>query len=180
MLRAIVWREAEQADSPGEVLCRLNGQLCRDLPGGHFASAVFGWFDPATGRLLYANAGHPPSYLRSPGEPLRELEGTGCVLGLIPEAEYSSLAVETQPGSQLFVYTDGLTEANDPQGRLWGTEELVALLESSGPERPDRVVDRVLERLMQFRGERPQEDDMTVMLAVFVPVPSNPTQDGTD
>jgi serine phosphatase RsbU (regulator of sigma subunit) len=174
MLRAIVWREAEQAGSPGEVLCRLNQQLGRDLPAGHFASAVFGWFDPARSRLLYANAGHPPSYLRSPGGELRELEGTGCVLGLIPEAEYSSLAVEVQPGSQLFVYTDGVTEASDTQGRLWGTGELVALLESSGPELPERVVDCLLERLVQFRGGRPQEDDVTVMLAVFVPGPSGP------
>src|SRR5262249_5397754 len=94
MLRAIVWREAEQAASPGEALCRLNRQLGRALPVEHFASAVFGWFAPGTGHLLYANAGHPPSYLRSPGGQLRELEGTGPVLGLIPEAEYSSLAIE--------------------------------------------------------------------------------------
>jgi serine phosphatase RsbU (regulator of sigma subunit) len=174
MLRAIVWREAEQVEPPGEVLCRLNQQLCRDLPTGHFASAVFGWFDPAAGRLVYANAGHPPSYLRSPEGQLRELEGTGCLLGLVPEADYSSLAVEIQPGSQLFVYTDGLTEAIDSQGRLWGAGELAALLESSEPEHPERVVDRILERLVQFRGERPQEDDVTAVLAVFAPDPSTP------
>jgi sigma-B regulation protein RsbU (phosphoserine phosphatase) len=94
------------------------------------------------------------------------------VLGLIPEAEYLSLAVEVQPGSQLLAYTDGLTEASDPQGRLWGTGEMVALLESSGPEHPERVVDCLLERLVQFRGGRPQQDDVTVMLAAFAPGPS--------
>jgi serine phosphatase RsbU (regulator of sigma subunit) len=172
MLRAIVWREAEQAKTPAEVLERLNEVLCRDLPTGHFASAVFGWFDPTAGHLLYANAGHPPSYLRAPGESLRELEGTGPVLGLIPEADYSSLPVTTQPGSQLFVYTDGLTEATDPQGHLWGTRELAGLLESSGREHPDRVVDGILKRIGHFRGDRPQEDDVTAVLAVFVPVPS--------
>jgi sigma-B regulation protein RsbU (phosphoserine phosphatase) len=174
MIRAIVWREAEQAKTPGEVLGRLNDVLCRDLPAGHFASAVFGWFDPSLDRLLYANAGHPPAYLLPPGGPLRALEGTGPVMGLIPEADYSDLPVEIQPGCQLFVYTDGLTEATDPQGRLWGTREVAAVLESSGPEHPERVVDRILETLMQFRGERPPEDDVTVMLAVFDPAPSNP------
>jgi sigma-B regulation protein RsbU (phosphoserine phosphatase) len=144
------------------------------MPPGQFASAVFGWFDSVAGRLLYASAGHPPSYLRSPGHPLRELEGTGPLLGVLPEAEYSSLAVEILPGSQLFVYTDGLTEANDPQGRLWGTGELAVMLESSEPEHPNRVLNRILERLAQFRGERPQEDDVTAMLTVFVPVPSTP------
>jgi sigma-B regulation protein RsbU (phosphoserine phosphatase) len=101
------------------------------------------------------------------------------LLGLIPEADYPSLTIEIQPRSRLFVYTDGLTEAMDLQGRLWGAGELVALLESSEPEHPERVVDRILERLVQFRAERPQEDDVTAMLADFGPVPSSPTQGGT-
>jgi serine phosphatase RsbU (regulator of sigma subunit) len=167
MLRAIVWREAEQADLPGDVLARLNEQLCRDLPDEHFASAVLAWFDPSTGRLHYANAGHPTSYLRSSSTTWRELESSGPVLGLIPGAEYASLNLEVISGSRLFVCTDGVTEARDPRGRLWGTCELVALLESSEPGDPTQVVDRILERLAQFRGQQPQEDDVTVMVAVL-------------
>jgi serine phosphatase RsbU (regulator of sigma subunit) len=167
MLRAIVWREAEQADSPAEVLARLNEGLCRDLPAEHFASAVFAWFDPITGRLHYANAGHPTSYFRSDSTNWRELESSGPVLGLISGAEYSNLELEVIPGSRLFICTDGVTEAFDPQGRLWGTRELVSLLESDEPGDPREVVCRILDRLIQFRGDRPQEDDVTVMMAVF-------------
>ena len=70
-------------------------------------------------------------------------------------------------GSRLFVCTDGVTEAFDPQGRLWGTRELVSLLESDEPGDPREVVCRILDRLIQFRGDRPREDDETVMMAVF-------------
>jgi sigma-B regulation protein RsbU (phosphoserine phosphatase) len=143
--------------------------LCRDLPAEHFASAVFAWFDLAAGRLHYANAGHPTSYLRSPASAWRELESSGPVLGLISGAEYASLDLEAASGSRLFVCTDGVTEARDPQGRFWGTRELVALLESSEPGDPTQVVDQILERLVQFRGQQPQEDDVTVMLAVLAP-----------
>jgi serine phosphatase RsbU (regulator of sigma subunit) len=165
MLRAIVWREAEQADSPGEVLARLNEQLCRDLPDEHFASVVFAWFDPATGRLHYANAGHPTSYLRSSSTGWRELESSGPVLGLVPGAEYSDLELEVISGSRLFVCTDGVTEARDPRGQLWGTGELVAILDSTGSEDLGRVVERILERLVRFRGDKAQEDDLTLMMA---------------
>jgi serine phosphatase RsbU (regulator of sigma subunit) len=167
MLRAVVWREAEQANTPGEMLARLNDLLCRELPEGQFATAFFCWFDPHAKRLYYANAGHPSALLiASTGCPL-ELESIGPVLGIIPAVSEFDTSVEIQPGSQLFVYTDGLTEANDPQGRLWGTRELPALLESSEPEHPDRVVDSILNRMVDYRGDRPQEDDVTAVLAVF-------------
>ena len=70
MVRAIAWREAEQADGPGEVMARLNERLCQDLPDEHFATGFFGWFDPGSNRLLYANAGHPPALLQDAAGPL--------------------------------------------------------------------------------------------------------------
>ncbi len=84
-------------------------------------------------------------------------------------AVYSSLVLELVPGSRLFVCTDGVTETFDSQGRFWGTCELVAMLESTRSEDPSRVVERILERLMWFRGDKPQEDDLTLMVAGLPP-----------
>ncbi|MGC8641172.1 MAG: PP2C family protein-serine/threonine phosphatase [Isosphaeraceae bacterium] len=165
MLRSMAWREAEQAVSPGEVLANLNEQLCRDLPPEHFASAVFAWFDLASSRLLYANAGHPTSYFRSLAGALRELESGGPVLGLIPGAEYPSVILDLAPGSWLFACTDGVTETRDARGQLWGTGELLAMLQSDRQEKPDRLIKRIGERLKELRGDRPQEDDVTLMMA---------------
>jgi serine phosphatase RsbU (regulator of sigma subunit) len=167
MLRSIAWREAEHAGSPGEALGRLNEQLCRDLLDEHFASAVLAWIDLANGRLHYANAGHPTSYLEMPSQGWRELESSGLVLGLVSGAEYASLVLELAQGSRLFVCTDGVTEAHDPQGRIWGTHELLSLLESSRSRDPSQVLDRILQRLAQFRNAQPQDDDVTVMLAIL-------------
>ena len=178
MVRAIVWREAEQATSPGEVLDRLNDRLCRDLPEEHFATAFFGWFDPSSGHLHYANAGHPPAYLQPPGGPSRELEPTGPLLGILPEASYGSTAVEVGPGCRLFVYTDGLTETEDGSGVLWGTDELLALLGPDEPATPSDVVEQILDRAAGFRRQRSQQDDLTVVLAEYHPHRGSPPREG--
>jgi serine phosphatase RsbU (regulator of sigma subunit) len=180
MVRAIVWREAEQATSPGEVLDRLNERLCRDLPEEQFATAFFGWFDPDSGQLHYANAGHPPAYLQPPAGPSRELEPTGPLLGILPEASYGSTAVQVGPGCRLFVYTDGLTETQDGDGVLWGTEELLALLRPGGQDRPGDVVAQILERAAAFRRHRSQEDDLTIVLARYDSHRGSPSREGND
>ena len=88
------------------------------------------------------------------------------MLGLVSGAVYSSLVLELVPGLRPFrPRTDGVTETFDSQGRFWGTCELVAMLESTRSEDPSRVVERILERLMWFRGDKPQEDDLTLMVA---------------
>ncbi len=170
MVRAIVWREAEQADGPGEVLARLNERLCQDLPDEHFATAFFGWFDLRSNRFRYANAGHPPALLRHATGHSHELGPTMPLLGILPDLLGSEAAVEVGPGTRLLVYTDGLTETIGPQGDLWGTRELATLVETEGPTAPIRLIDRILEQVAAFRGERSQGDDLTVMLAAYGPV----------
>ena len=63
----------------------LNDRLCRDLPGEHFATAFFGWFDPGSDMLRYASAGHPPEWLRTPDGRAEPLETTGPLLGIMPD-----------------------------------------------------------------------------------------------
>jgi sigma-B regulation protein RsbU (phosphoserine phosphatase) len=167
MLRAIVWREAEQAKTPGEVLARLNEQLCRDLPGGRFATAFFGWFDPHANRLHYANAGHPSALLQTPAECLVELASTGPILGLMPELSDFDASAELKPGSRLLVITDGLTETRAPGGDLFGTVQLINLLVGDGTSEPNRLVEEILARGAAFRQGEPQQDDLTVLLACY-------------
>jgi len=169
MLRAIVWREAEQAKTPGEVLARLNARLCQDLPGGHFATVFLGWFDPHSNRLHYANAGHPSAFMNPPTGCLRELESIGPVLGILPDLSDFDASVEVAPGSRLLVMTDGLTETRGPGGELLGADGLVNLLLAPGASEPSRIVEEMLARAAEFRQGEPQQDDVTVLLARYDP-----------
>jgi sigma-B regulation protein RsbU (phosphoserine phosphatase) len=164
MLRSLAWREAEHAGSPGEALARLNDHLCQDLPPEHFASAVFAWFDRSSARLLYTNAGHPASYFKSGCKAWEELVSGGPVLGLIPSAEYPTVGFDLVPDSWLLVCTDGVTEARNLEGDLWGSRELASILESSHLEDPSQLTRRIMDRLMQFRGEQTQDDDTTLVV----------------
>jgi phosphoserine phosphatase RsbU/P len=169
MLRAIVWQEAAQAKTPGEALVRLNERLHEDLPEGHFATAFFGWFNPHTNRLHYANAGHPSAFLKPPTGHAQELESTGPLLGVLPDLSDFDASVEVAPGSRLLVMTDGLTENRAPGGKLFGADELVNLLVAAGATEPSRIVEEMLARAAEFRQGEPQQDDVTVLLARYDP-----------
>jgi serine phosphatase RsbU (regulator of sigma subunit) len=169
LVRSIVWREAERAGSPGQVLARLNAELLRDLPEGHFATAFFGWFDPRLGRLEYANAGHPPAALRTPDGRVIALGSTAPLLGVLPDVPEVGASVEIAPGARLLAFTDGLTELFDPDGAQWGDSEAVGLLESSDTESPGGLLELVLDRVTAFRRGEAQGDDLTIIVAQFDP-----------
>jgi phosphoserine phosphatase RsbU/P len=169
MLRAIVWQEAAQAKTPGEALVRLNERLHEDLPEGHFATAFFGWFNPHTNLLHYANAGHPSAFLKPPTGHAQGLESTGPLLGVLPDLSDFDASVEVAPGSRLLVMTDGLTENRAPGGKLFGADELVNLLVAAGATEPSRIVEEMLARAAEFRQAEPQQDDVTVLLARYDP-----------
>ena len=177
MVRSIVWREAERARSPGEVLARLNEQLGRDLPEEHFATAFFGWFDPRLGRFEYANAGHPPAALRAPDGRLRELGPTGPLLGILPDVPEVGASVVVEPGARLLVFTDGLTELMDPEGAQWGDAEAIGLLEASGAEPPSRLLEHVLLHATEFRRGEAPGDDLTIVVAHYDPTRQEPPSD---
>lgn len=167
MLRAIIWQEAEQASNPGEVLTRLNQRLCRALPEEHFATAFFGWFDPASDRFEYASAGHPTGYFQTSEGTFRELWATGGLLGMIDGADYDTECVAVVPGSLLLIFSDGLVEATDAHGDFWGTTSLVDSFRSSNSQKPARVVERILDRQLAHGAGVAQADDVTIVVCRF-------------
>lgn len=165
MVRAILWREAEGAATPGEALARLNGLLCRNLPEEHFATAFFAWFDPRHGRLRYANAGHPPAFLRTPGGSIRELEATGPLLGIIDGAAYGDGDIEFEPGTLLLAYTDGVIEAQGEDGVLFGEGRVRSHFAACRSPDLSWTADDLLSRVSGHRGHQAQQDDLTILLA---------------
>jgi sigma-B regulation protein RsbU (phosphoserine phosphatase) len=169
MVRAMLWREAERAATPGEALTGLNQRLCRHMPEGHFATIFFGWFEPRQGRFVYSNAGHPAALLRDPGGSVRPLESLSVPLGILPEVTYESVTLEIEPGTVLLAYTDGLSESRNPQGEMFGERGVSSALDEFRGQELLGLVEGLLSRSVEFQGARPQEDDVTVMTARFEP-----------
>ena len=157
MLRAL----AQASNSPGEVLSRVNDALVTDIPPNMFVTCFYAILDPKYGTLEYANAGHDLPYLWRGGD-AHELRATGMPLGLMPGMSYEQKEIELDSGQGVFFYSDGLVEAHDPKGEMFGFPRLRAHVAKRGEERS--LGDFLMEELYSFVGEGwEQEDDITLL-----------------
>jgi predicted ester cyclase len=157
MLRAV----AQASDSPGDVLRRVNDPLATDIPPNMFVTCFYAILDPESGSLTYANAGHDLPYLYR-NSAAEELRARGMPLGLMPGMGYEEKQTILKAGEAALLYSDGLVEAHDPEGEMFGFPRLRALVAEHGEQRS--LGDFLLEELHSFVGERwEQEDDITLL-----------------
>jgi sigma-B regulation protein RsbU (phosphoserine phosphatase) len=150
---------------PAEVLGRLNRFVHSSVDPGKFITAFLGLVDPATGKICYANAGHDPPLMLGADGSTKELTGGGLILGMLPQIVYEEAAAEMDRGSLLVIFTDGVTEAQDPEGEFFGVERLQELLRSIRGEPCSEILRRVVRETQQFAQGAPQFDDVTLILA---------------
>lgn len=154
--------------APGQLLAQVNDLLGGDMPPGMFAACLFGLLDPATGAFRFANAGHTlPLLLRPidqpPGYRVIELRATGMPLGLLPDRDYVEQSATLIPGDRLLLYSDGLVEAHNPEGQMFGVPRLRQELEMV-PSAGGDLIDHLLDCLCAFTGPAwEQEDDVTLV-----------------
>jgi serine phosphatase RsbU (regulator of sigma subunit)/predicted ester cyclase len=158
MLRAVA---QDSSYSPGEVLVRVNESLLSRIPANMFVTCFYAILDPHSGSLAFANAGHDLPYVWHGGE-ADELRATGMPLGLMPQMSYEEKEVMLDVGESALFYSDGLVEAHDPKGEMFGFPRLQALVAEHG-EAPS-LEDLLLEELYSFVGDGwEQEDDITLL-----------------
>jgi predicted ester cyclase len=156
-LRAV----ARACESPGDALRRVNDPLATDIPTNMFVTCFYAILDPKSGTLSYANAGHDLPYLWHGGD-CEELRARGMPLGLMPGMSYEEKEMVLDAGETALFYSDGLVEAHDPEGEMFGFPRLRALIAEHGEERS--LGDFLLEELYSFVGEGwEQEDDITLL-----------------
>jgi serine phosphatase RsbU (regulator of sigma subunit)/ketosteroid isomerase-like protein len=160
MLQAV--SQTLDASSPAEVLSRVNETLVARIPPNMFVTCFYAVLEPNSATLSYANAGHDLPYLWHSSE-CEELRARGMPLGLMPEMEYEEKQIELDAGEGVLFYTDGLVEAHDPKGEMFGFPRLRALIADHDEERA--LGDFLLEQLHSFVGEGwEQEDDITLLM----------------
>ncbi len=160
MLRAVA--QVLGSSSPGEVLSQVNETLSARIPQNMFVTCFYAILDPKSAALSYANAGHDLPYLRRSNGHVEELRARGMPLGLMPGMGYEENEIELGADEGVLFYSDGLVEAHDPQGEMFGFPRLRALVAKHNEEEP--LGDLLLEELYSFVGEGwEQEDDITLL-----------------
>jgi serine phosphatase RsbU (regulator of sigma subunit)/predicted ester cyclase len=153
---------AQSYSSPGEMLERVNEALVPYIPANTFVTCFYAIFDPKSGRLLYANAGHDLPYLRSQGGDCEELRARGMPLGLMPGMSYEEKEMVLNVGEVALFYSDGLVEAHVSKRQMFGFPRLQALVAKHGEK--EALGNILLEELCSFVGEGwEQEDDITLV-----------------
>jgi serine phosphatase RsbU (regulator of sigma subunit) len=145
------------------VLSRVNETMLARIPANMFVTCFYAILEPKSGSLSYANAGHDLPYLHRRSGQAEELMARGMPLGLMPAMGYEEKETTLQTGEAALFYTDGLVEAHDPNGEMFGFPRLRALVAEHGGE--ERALgDFLMEELYSFVGEGwEQEDDITLL-----------------
>lgn len=155
---------ARQYRKPEEIVLQVNDALAVQNPRGMFVTLLCMIVDPATGIVTCANAGHPPAVLVRPGaQPCVTLGSTAMVAGIRAGMEVESETMQLEPGDTLVLYTDGVTEAFNPEHALFGDARLLGCLRGAAGQPADRAVSAVLDAVRRHAADCPQSDDLTVV-----------------
>lgn len=152
----------------GEIVEGINRRMCTATSETRFATLFLGFFDSARREMNYVNAGHnPPMVFRSRGGGLdvMRLASSGTILGVFPDAAFEQQCFAFVPGDLLVVYSDGVTEAVNEANEFFDDERLQEVVRHHAGLPAQAIVDRVLAEVFEFAGGRPQNDDITIIVA---------------
>jgi phosphoserine phosphatase RsbU/P len=163
--RSILRTLSTQVNTPGDTLASANEVLFEEIPPNMFVTCFLGVLHLDSGLLRYANAGHCIPWKLTAQGPV-ELRARGMPLGLMPGSFYEEKEAHLECGEQIFLYSDGLLEAHNPAGEMFGAQRIIEGLAGQGD---GMVLDCLLNSLTGFTGEGEQEDDVTCMLVGRLP-----------
>ncbi len=165
MTRTLLRSAALACATPGECLARVNALLIPDNTAEMFVTVFYGILDLASGRLVYSSGGHNSPYVLRSGGRVEVLPRTrGTVLGMLDGIEFATGDGTLGAGDGLVLFTDGITEAMDHAGSLFGEAGLEAALARCGSSTPKQVVQRILGDVDRHAAGAPQSDDITALV----------------
>lgn len=167
--RSALKAQAHLHRTVADTLSGLNEALYEDLDrAGHFITMYYLRYDTATGRLIHANAGHLSPLLLRQGQPCVPLDASGIVLGVKTEVSFEEHTATLQSGDMLFLYTDGIIEAENKEGEFFGVRRICNLLETYHNAEPQEIITAVIEQLQIFCRSKIFEDDVTMVAMKIV------------
>ena len=161
--KIILANNAMMGMSPAQVLEATNTAVCSNNPQEMFVTVWFGILEISSGILTAANAGHEYPALKKGERFALYKDKHGLVIGGLDGMKYSEYQIQLEPGDKLFLYTDGVPEATDPDLKLFGTERMLEALNRKPNAAPQVILSDVRQAVDQFVGKAEQFDDLTML-----------------
>lgn len=164
---------SQQMLSPGEIVTRMNHSISDNNESNMFVTLIVGILDLNTGVIKICNAGHNPPLLISPNGNTSFLKfKTHLFAGVIDDLVYTDEEIVLEKGSKLFLYTDGVTEAENASKELYSEEKLLETLSAVGTDNVRTIVDTIVHSVAEHVQEAEPSDDLTILLIYYKPVES--------
>ena len=161
--RIILANNAMQGKSPAQILTDANASICSNNREGMFVTVWLGILELSTGRLTAANAGHEYPTIRKPDGSFELYKDShGFVIGGMEGLKYKEYELQMEPGSKLFLYTDGVPEATNAQNELFGTDRMLDALNEQPDASPAQILKNVRAAVDGFVMDAEQFDDLTM------------------
>lgn len=174
--KILIHYRSRQGGTPEQILMDVNDELCEKNESGMFVTVWMGILDTRDGTLTCVNAGHEnPAVKRSGGAYRLFPDKHGLPLGVMPGMRYQNYTLQFNPGDAIFVYTDGVPEANNPSEELYGFQRLEAVLNRLGRSSPRDVLEAVRADVDHFVGHAKQFDDLTMLCMEYRGKPQGET-----
>ncbi|MBP3758938.1 MAG: PP2C family protein-serine/threonine phosphatase [Firmicutes bacterium] len=162
--KIILKSSAMQGKSPAEILTATNRQVCENNPQDMFVTTWLGILELSTGKLTAANAGHEYPAVKRAGGRFEVIKSKHSLfIGGMEDVTYKEYELYMEPGDQIFLYTDGLPEATDADGKMFGIDRMTDALNEYIDERPRAVIEGMRESVNGFVKDAEQFDDITMM-----------------
>ena len=151
---------------PEALLSTVNAQILSNTGGDYFVTVFYGVLDTTSGRLVYCNACHtPPLHIVRTGNGMPALlTRTGIALGILEDQTWTQGSITLAPGDLLVLYTDGITEACNAQGELYGSERLQQVVRANLGRPAQAIQEALLAAIHAFLGDVPQTDDIALVI----------------
>lgn len=163
MFKVLLKREIRPGRDLTEVLRRLNRTLLEQVGGIHFVTVFLATIDPSTGSMEWCSAGHCPQLILRADGIVEELTADGVFVGMFEDFQPESRIAPLSSGDTLLLYTDGITEAEDPTGELFGMDRLKRQLSLGKETNPRLVLDGLLGAMSRFEEGLARQDDLTLV-----------------
>jgi phosphoserine phosphatase RsbU/P len=170
LLLAVLRTLVDEDLDPPALTERLNLQICRHSPSSRFITLFYAVYSPATGGLTYVNAGQNPPMIRRRDGRYERLGSTGVALGMFEHSKFASVDTMLAPGETLVMYSDGITEAEDPTGRPFEESGLESVVERHAAEGPAEIGLQVLKAVEGHAKASRFIDDLTILLVKRAPL----------